>query len=330
MTDRPGQSELDLIRMLQDACETSAPTPTDQDVTEYDWNAPSSFTPSQVDQIGDVAKQAGERIATALGKILRSKIALDAQPVTQHYVTDLREGLVGEDDYGAAVTDNTGSPCGLLCLSGEAAITWVEKLLGGSGNQPAGERNLSSLEIGLLQDIAGQIIGALSDALKQAGAPALQGAQEIAKAFGDLPGDDVEEYCKITFRQGEAESAPAMVLALRSQSLAGLVTKQADNSTASKNTRQDMLVHIGAAHIRAEVFLATASVTTRGILALEPGDVLFFHCRTLHAASRNYTDDTKFSVVTTFRPGDNPPVPGTRSASLPELLIPTTCGGEHS
>ncbi len=63
---------------------------------------------------------------------------------------------------------------------------------------------------------------------------------------------------------------------------------------------------------------------------LKPGDVLFFHCRTLHAASRNYTDDTKFSVVTTFRPGDNPPVPGTRSASLPELLIPTTCGGEHS
>lgn len=54
---------------------------------------------------------------------------------------------------------------------------------------------------------------------------------------------------------------------------------------------------------------------------LEPGDVLFFHCRTFHAASRNYTTDPKFSVVFTVRPSDTPPLPGTRSASLPELLI---------
>ncbi len=54
---------------------------------------------------------------------------------------------------------------------------------------------------------------------------------------------------------------------------------------------------------------------------LQPGDVLFFHCRTLHAASRNFTDEPKFSAVFTFRGNDNPPRPGTRSASLPELLL---------
>lgn len=55
---------------------------------------------------------------------------------------------------------------------------------------------------------------------------------------------------------------------------------------------------------------------------LEPGDVLFFHCRTFHAAGRNETGQTKFSVVFTFRPLDNPPIAGTRSAALPELLLP--------
>ena len=55
---------------------------------------------------------------------------------------------------------------------------------------------------------------------------------------------------------------------------------------------------------------------------LDPGDVLFFHCRTFHSAGRNRTDQTKYSVVFTFRPADNPPKPGTRSASLPELLLP--------
>lgn len=55
---------------------------------------------------------------------------------------------------------------------------------------------------------------------------------------------------------------------------------------------------------------------------LEAGDVLLFHCRTLHAATRNFSDQTKYSAVFTFRAGDNHPLPGTRSASLPELLLP--------
>ena len=57
---------------------------------------------------------------------------------------------------------------------------------------------------------------------------------------------------------------------------------------------------------------------------LEPGDVLFFHGRTFHAAGRNTTTQPKFSVVFTFRPADNSPTPGSRSASMAELLLPTS------
>ena len=55
--------------------------------------------------------------------------------------------------------------------------------------------------------------------------------------------------------------------------------------------------------------------------ALEPGDTLFFHARTFHAATRNRSELTKFSVVFTFRSLDNPPVANTRSAESPELLL---------
>lgn len=55
---------------------------------------------------------------------------------------------------------------------------------------------------------------------------------------------------------------------------------------------------------------------------LEAGDVLLFHSRTLHAATRNYSDETKLSFVFTVRAADNQPLPGTRSTSLPELLLP--------
>ena len=42
---------------------------------------------------------------------------------------------------------------------------------------------------------------------------------------------------------------------------------------------------------------------------LEPGDGLFFHARTFHAASRNHSEATKMSVVFTFRAADNRPLP---------------------
>lgn len=62
-------------------------------------------------------------------------------------------------------------------------------------------------------------------------------------------------------------------------------------------------------------------IATKQFVELAPGDVLFFHCKTLHAASRNATRETKYSVVFTFRAADNPPLPNTRSSALPELLL---------
>lgn len=55
---------------------------------------------------------------------------------------------------------------------------------------------------------------------------------------------------------------------------------------------------------------------------LSAGDVLFFHACTLHTASRNRTDQSKFSAVFTFRPADNPPIPDSRSAAAGEVVLP--------
>lgn len=62
-------------------------------------------------------------------------------------------------------------------------------------------------------------------------------------------------------------------------------------------------------------------IETQQLAPLEPGDVLFFHCLTFHAASRNHTTESKHSVVFTFRSQNNAPIPGTRSSASPELLI---------
>ena len=54
---------------------------------------------------------------------------------------------------------------------------------------------------------------------------------------------------------------------------------------------------------------------------LDPGDVVFFHCNTLHSAGQNATDEVKFSLVFTYHGASNLPLPGTRSASKPDVAI---------
>lgn len=54
---------------------------------------------------------------------------------------------------------------------------------------------------------------------------------------------------------------------------------------------------------------------------LARGDVLLFHCRLLHSASRNRESLGKRSVVFTFRGEDDRPLPGTRSAEGGEVRL---------
>lgn len=76
-----------------------------------------------------------------------------------------------------------------------------------------------------------------------------------------------------------------------------------------------------AQFLRTDLAANADLLDTRINAELEPGDVLFFHCRLFHAASHNRTARTKFSVVFTYRAADNLPLPGTRSAATPDVSL---------
>lgn len=81
------------------------------------------------------------------------------------------------------------------------------------------------------------------------------------------------------------------------------------------------------AQLDAAQFLRTDLAANRELLRtqvtaeLHAGDVLFFHCRLFHAAGHNRTTETKLSVVHTYHAADNRPLPGTRSAALPDIPL---------
>jgi len=77
----------------------------------------------------------------------------------------------------------------------------------------------------------------------------------------------------------------------------------------------------------ASLFLRTDLPSNKSLLdkvvpvELEPGDMLFFHSRTLHAAGQNETDIVKRSLVFTYRTEDNQPIPETRSAVYEDIPV---------
>jgi phytanoyl-CoA hydroxylase len=54
---------------------------------------------------------------------------------------------------------------------------------------------------------------------------------------------------------------------------------------------------------------------------LEPGDAVFFHCKTLHSAGKNQSNEVKFSLVFSYHASSNLPCPGTRSSSQPGIPL---------
>lgn len=76
-----------------------------------------------------------------------------------------------------------------------------------------------------------------------------------------------------------------------------------------------------AQFLRTDVADNDALLANEARVELDPGDVLFFHSRLFHAAGRNETTETKFSVVYTYHAAENRPLAGSRSASLPDIPV---------
>ena len=76
-----------------------------------------------------------------------------------------------------------------------------------------------------------------------------------------------------------------------------------------------------AQFLRTDVTANAALLQAQVSVELDPGDVLFFHCRLFHAASSNRSTRTKFSAVFTYHAADNQPLPGTRSAGMADVIL---------
>ena len=102
---------------------------------------------------------------------------------------------------------------------------------------------------------------------------------------------------------------------------------------SDENTRNGCLRVIPGSHrlelqpgqFDAAQFLRTDLTSTKSLagsavsIEMHAGDVLFFHSKLIHAAGRNLTDATKYSLVFTYHTANNHPIMQTRSARFPSI-----------
>jgi phytanoyl-CoA hydroxylase len=76
-----------------------------------------------------------------------------------------------------------------------------------------------------------------------------------------------------------------------------------------------------ALFLRADLTENRALLAQAQMVELEPGDMLFFHCRLFHAAGRNETERLKCSLVFSYHDATNRAIAGTRSAAYPSIAV---------
>ena len=64
-----------------------------------------------------------------------------------------------------------------------------------------------------------------------------------------------------------------------------------------------------------------ARLATQRLVSLQPGDVLLFSAHCFHAAGRNQTEHTKYSMVFTYHGEGTHPLKGSHSASRAEIQL---------
>lgn len=268
MTDRLQQETTALLARIRPG--TKPPEPVA--ATDYDFAHPCGFTRDKLVRLDELGEKLAAQACKALEELLRDKMTMLARPVVQRFGPQAVKSVSELRGYGVALLAD-GKACGYLWLTAAVASGWVAKLLGAGQSAGGTDRDLSSLESALLQDIQGSLVAGIAAAV-----PSFKGLKLDATVLRELPAqepDDSREFCEFGMSL-EKDTPPAVALLLHTSSVAALIEPPATKRTA-EDFRKDLQRHLERVRIRSSVWLGQASLMVRDLIALEPGDVLLLN-----------------------------------------------------
>jgi len=242
--------------------------------SDYDWNSPSRFTISQLDELAGFAARAARSLSSCLARQLGQEIELQPATPSQHYAKQLLTAESETPEYFIDLLDSDRTQCGLVVVPSLRGLTWVATIL----RSPAvtEPRELSELEASLLEDVVDGTVSALSGVLEQVGAGPLHCGREMTAKPELSDAAAADDYVQFTFRPSEDEGAEVISFFLSVRTVAaaaGIDTTPSDRKSPQK-VRKDLKECLENTFVDAKAVVGGADLSLREVVSLEVGDVL--------------------------------------------------------
>ena len=268
-----------LLRLIQAARSSPSAALDNADAVDYDWSTPHSFTPGQLEKLGEFISRSAQTIGHSLREFLRNDIVLEPAEMNPYFAAQLQAQQVEEDQFSVALVDPSGKQGGLIALTGQTVNAWVGKLLGGSKADLTSEREPSLVENALLLDVFRALNTGFQEASSTVGVSGFNLVETVYKGSYPLDKSYEGEYYQIPYLSSESDQTPIFSFILSGEVL-GPITTGSDRPairTRPENNRKIILENLKQADLIARVSLGQVPVTMQDLVSLEPGDVMLIN-----------------------------------------------------
>jgi flagellar motor switch protein FliM len=278
----------------------NAPQPAEQvahhHVVSYNFRKPDTLSPEQEESLRDLQSAFARNLAGSLSALLRSAVHVEcARCATVRYdafVAGLRSAVV------TAV-------CSLPPLAGQAvlvldphmALVWVDRLMGGPGDQVGEARALTEIEVMLISRVFDRLSACWHHAWRHVTdiRPALDHVGSAAQLPQVMPGADIVMAFTFTaaMRNVAGEFQICVPLSILKQMLSKRREQVGEPEPDAATYAPEVADHLLATPVAVSVELGSAVITVGELLDLQVGDCVVLNSREGDALPVKVADDIR-------------------------------------
>ncbi len=246
-------------------------------VRNYDFKRPNKFSKDHVNTLHNIYENYARSLSSHLSVNLHAVVETHLISIEQITYSEFINSLPNPTIIGIASLEPLGS--GLVNLSPGLAFTFIERLLGGSGDIKEIDRELTELERTILDKRVRGMVGLLPEAWENiipltANLLSIEPNPQFVQIVGPA---EMVALITIEIRVGQNMGMCHMCLPylMLEPVLPKLSTQVWFNTTETKPTDQSLLLaKLDKVYLPIRVELGTSSIFVRDLLQLGVGDVL--------------------------------------------------------
>jgi len=280
MADILSQEEIDaLLEVVDDSEETSSIKQDSREIMLYDFKRPNRVSKEQLRSIKSIHDKLARNLASQISTVLRTIIEIELQSVDQMTYGEFLMSIPSPTSFNIFSLKPLDGDA-VLELNPSIVFPMLDRLLGGDGKVYNVDRELTDIELNLLDAILRMIMQKLKESWENVMdfSPSIEAKESSANVVQIVAQNEIVIIVVLEITIGESSGMiniayPVIFLesVLSKMSNRDIIISES-NSKKSKNKELKELVK--RADIEAEVILGETTLSLKEILDLEKGSII--------------------------------------------------------